>query len=407
MKEKIYLKKSSRAGKSPSSSSSFFQFRNLFKFGIILLFWIAFIPLLWHQKTKNADDKTSTAKVVKEIPKSTPAASNVDSVGAQRESAPPVSPITEKPIGEQPGGKEEAPATTGGTPGQPRDLSGVRPEDQYKPPIGPVPETPPQAPASAKPAPTVARTPAGESPSERLPVHSAETSQQKPKSGGTVLPGEKAKPSSGLASTEKPKAPGASEKPKAPGAAAAPDKPKSAASSGVVPPATTPKSITPKELQAKPGTTVSAASTQKPTSPAMPADKTKPPTVTGSTPPTVTASKPPAPGAPPTTTKAPPTTPPTPTGEKAKEPSSGAVNWVYIVRLGTFQNPSQAQDLQKKMQQKGYAVAVKSHQNLQKGKVYYVELQGMRDAAAAKAQLDKLQREEKVNPELLKVAEGR
>jgi cell division septation protein DedD len=83
------------------------------------------------------------------------------------------------------------------------------------------------------------------------------------------------------------------------------------------------------------------------------------------------------------------------------------INWVYIVRLGSFQNPAQAQELQKRLQQKGYAVAVKSGQSLQKGKVYHLDLKALRDAAAAKAQLDKLQKEEKVNPVLLKVAETR
>jgi len=89
MKQKIFLKKSSRLGKTASSSaSSLFSFRNVFKFVIIILFWVAFIPLLWHQKTKNAEDKPPNAKVVKEVPKSPAPAAPGESSSAAPETAP-------------------------------------------------------------------------------------------------------------------------------------------------------------------------------------------------------------------------------------------------------------------------------------------------------------------------------
>lgn len=109
-------------------------------------------------------------------------------------------------------------------------------------------------------------------------------------------------------------------------------------------------------------------------------------------------NKPPAPSVPAT---APPTTP-SPPADKPKEPLQEA-NWVYIVHLGSFQNPSQAQELQKRLQKKGYAAVVKSQLNLQKGKIYNVELTSVQDAAEARTKMNKLQAEEQLNPVLLKV----
>jgi hypothetical protein len=393
MKEKIFLKKNSRNGKSPSSPSSFFQIRNLLKFGIILLFWIAFIPLLWHQKTKNADDKSTNAKVVKEIPKSSVPASNVDSGAPPKETAPAPSPFSEKPIAPQSGDKAEAPAATGGSVIPPREPLAARSEDESKPPIGPVPDIRTGTPATATP--TGARGAAGEASVDRPAARTQQPSPDKSKPGGTTLSTDKSKPGGNAIPGEKHKTgeDAASVGKMKPGATGVPsDKPKPAATTGTGVSPTASKPATTKEQQPQSATTLTKETPQKPPTTAAPADRTKTPATT--------ASKPPGPGAPSTT----PNTPPAPAADKTKEPSGG-VNWVYILRLGTFQNSTQAQELQKKLQQKGYAVAVKSSQNLQKGKVYHVDLKGMRDAAQAKAQLDKLQKEEQVTPVLLKVAE--
>lgn len=393
MKEKIFLKKSSRNGKSPSSPSSFFQIRNLLKFGIILLFWIAFIPLLWHQKTKNADDKSTNAKVVKEIPKSSAPASNVDSGAAPKETAPIPSSLSEKPNAPQLGDKAATPAATGGSVMPPREPLAARSEDESKPPIGPVPEVRTGAPATATPA--GARGAAGEASVDRPAARTQQPPPDKSKPGGNTLSTDKAKPGGNAVPGEKHKtgedvASVGKMKPGATGVPTDQPKPGGTAGAGVSPTASKP--ATAKEQQPQSATAPTKQPAQKPPTTAAPADRTNTPTTT--------ASKPPAPGATSTT----PNTPPAPAADKTKEPSSG-VNWVYILRLGTFQDSLQAQELQKKLQQKGYAVAVKNSQNLQKGKVYHVDLKGMRDAAQAKAQLDKLQKEEKVTPILLKVSE--
>jgi hypothetical protein len=403
MKEKIFLKKSSRPGK--SLPTSFFQFRNLFKFGIILLFWIAFIPLLWHQKTKNADDKVAPAKVMKEMPKGHAPASNVEGGAQPGEAVPQVPPVTDKAAVPHPGEKAEVAKATGATSGQERGPQEVRREDAAKPPIGPVPEVRPMPAAGG--APTVTREPAGEAPVERPTTLSKELlpdktkpglstkPDEKPKPAGSAVPGEKPKPGPGLASVDKPK-PGAAtvpaEKPK-PGAGAG-----SGATTGTTAAPATAKVTSPKTQQPQAATAPTKPSTQTPPTTATSGDRPKTPATM--------ASKPPTPASPSVTPQAAPGTPPSAAADKAKEPPGG-INWVYIVRLGSFQNPTQAQELQKQLQQKGYAVAVKSHQNLQKGKVYHVDLKAVRDAAAAKAQMDKLQKEEKVNPVLLKVTETR
>ena len=92
--------------------------------------------------------------------------------------------------------------------------------------------------------------------------------------------------------------------------------------------------------------------------------------------------------------------------EKPAE-SGREINWSYIVRLGAFPDAANAQSLQRKLQEKGYPVVMKTSQNLQKGKSYVVELKPVREAEQAKAQMDKLQKEENLQPFLLKVSETR
>jgi len=112
---------------------------------------------------------------------------------------------------------------------------------------------------------------------------------------------------------------------------------------------------------------------------------------------------PPKPAAPGAAVAAPPA--PSPPAEEKPKESLQEASWVYIVHVGSFQNPSQAQDLQKKLQKKGYSAVVKSQLNLQKGKIYNVELKSLQDAAEARTKMSKLQAEEQLNPVLLKVME--
>jgi cell division septation protein DedD len=102
--------------------------------------------------------------------------------------------------------------------------------------------------------------------------------------------------------------------------------------------------------------------------------------------------------------------PPSPAGQTATpadkpKPGTGNLSWVYIIRLGAFQNAANAQELQKRLQQKGYPVVIKKYEHVQKGSLYLVDLKPMRDAQEARGQLDRLQKEENVTPLLLKVAE--
>ena len=92
--------------------------------------------------------------------------------------------------------------------------------------------------------------------------------------------------------------------------------------------------------------------------------------------------------------------------EKPAE-SGHEINWSYIVRLGAFPDAANAQSLQRKLQEKGYPVVMKTSTNLQKGKSYVVELKPVREAEQAKVQMDKLQKEENLKPFLLKVSETR
>jgi hypothetical protein len=412
MREKIFLKKGSRTNKSPSSPSSFFQFRNLFKFGIILLFWIAFIPLLWHQKNKSADDKSTPPKVVKEIPKTSVPAGNADGGAPARDTGSAASPVGDKPVAPQPAPqatpqptpKAETPPATGASPASSAGPMGGRYEDAGKPPIGPVPEVRPPAPAATTT--TVTREPVGQAAGKRPAVgDTVGSSPDKPGTGVTSVTREKTKPVERVPLAEKPKSAGTGapvDKPK-PGvtAGASVDKPKPGAATGASTASPAPKTASPKEQQPRATTPLTKLPAQPPPTATAPGDRSKPPATDRPKTATTTTPKP----APSAAVSGAQGTPPSPPADKPTE-SSAAINWLYILRLGSFNNPSQAQELQKKLQQKGYAVAVKKHQNLQKGQVYHVDLK-TRDGAEAKAQLDKLQREEKVNPVLLKVAETR
>ncbi len=380
MKQKIFLRKGSRLGKTPSSSaSSLFSFRNVFKFVVIILFWVAFIPLLWHQKTKNTEDKPTNAKVVKEVPKSP-----VPAAGGENSSPPPETPpvepaVTVPPVVPAPAGRAEPTKVVGSVPPQTKEPVEARPEDQAKPPIMPVPEAKSAAPSpGSKPvAQGATAAVSGHKPGEAVQGVAA----AKPATGtgaaaaGSIKPGEKI---------------AAGDKPKPAAGSSSTDKPKPAVVSGAGSGVSAAKPAPPGAEQPKKTTDQAKMTKQKAPVTIARADG-RPPSATA--PPKPTAASVPA--------TAPPITP-SPPADNPKE-SLQEANWVYIVHLGSFQNPSQAQELQKRLQKKGYSAVVKSQLNLQKGKVYNVELSSLQDAAEARTKMNKLQTEEQLNPVLLKV----
>jgi cell division septation protein DedD len=348
MKEKIYLKKSSQGAKGPSAPSSFLRFGTLLKFGIVLLVWIAIIPLLWHQKTKTADDKGAGGKnvVVKEIPK-----------------APPASPSAE----------QNSP---------PRDVLPDSPVVAAKPSPAPEPEkgeaTAPGVAPVSRPGEPLPTTTAATGPSEK-PVN---LEKREPAPAVTATPA--TKPVTAAMPADRPVA--ADQGPSAP-------KPKAAAADARLAPQSPPKpqGIRPEQTPKQ----QTQAKVQPPPAPGVSPDNRRPAAPTNT-------AKPTTPGVAGVPSAAPAGAPP----DKPKDAESG-INWVYVVRLGAFQNSASAQELQKKLQQKGYPVVVKSGHNLQKGKTFYVELKPMRDQAQAKGQAERLQKEENTSPMMIKMAETR
>jgi cell division septation protein DedD len=390
MKQKIFLKKGSRVGKTSSTSgSSLFSFRNVFKFVVIILFWAAFIPLLWHQKTKNAEDKATGAKVVKEVPKSPqpaasgesstpPAASPVQPAVTVPAAVPPPPAAKVDPAKAEPAKAEPAKVTASEPPPTNEPVAG-RAQDQAKPPLMPVPEAKPAAPSlgSTPVAQGVSGVVSAQKPGEVLQGVAA----AKPVTGTGSTPAGSIKPGDKIAA-------GAKSKPLA--GSGSPDKTKPVVGSGASPEVPTAKPTDPGAEQPKKATDQTRVTKQKAPVKIARAD--------GRPPAAAAAAKPAAPSAPATT----PPPAPSPPADKPKE-SLQEANWVYIVHLGSFQNPSQAQELQKRLQKKGYAAVVKSQLNLQKGKVYNVELTSVQDAAEARTKMNKLQAEEQLNPVLLKV----
>jgi cell division septation protein DedD len=381
MKQKIFLRKGSRLGKTPSSSaSSLFSFRNVFKFVVIILFWVAFIPLLWHQKTRNTEDKPTNTKVVKEVPKSP-----LPAAGGENSSSPPETPpvepaVTAPPVVPPPPADKMEPAkVVGSMPPQTNEPVVGRSEDQARPPIMPVPEAKPAAPSpGSKPvAQGVTAAVSGNKPGETVQGVAA----AKPSTGTGAAPAGSIKPGEKIATGDRPKPAAGS---------SSTDKPKPVVVSNAGSAVSTAKSVPPGAEQPKKTIDQAKMTKQKAPVTIARADGRAP-----------TAAAPTKPAAASVPALAPPTTPPPP-ADKPKE-SLQEANWVYIVHLGSFQNPSQAQELQKRLQKKGYAAVVKSQQNLQKGKVYNVELSSVQDAAEARTKMNKLQTEEQLNPVLLKV----
>jgi cell division septation protein DedD len=216
------------------------------------------------------------------------------------------------------------------------------------------------------------------------PVTAAPASQGKP-----VISGEPARPVAGTAPVGKPAAVAA------PGAAPAGTAGEQAATAvqtggaGSVPagqPAPKPEPV--KAAGKPPG---ASPETGRPVKPATPADKVSQQAAVKTAP---------TPAAGPSAAQ--------PAARSDKPAEAGRdINWHYIVRLGAFPDAANAQSLQRKLQEKGYPVVLKTSQNLQKGKSYVVELKPVREADQAKAQMDKLQKEENLKPFLLKVSETR
>jgi hypothetical protein len=223
------------------------------------------------------------------------------------------------------------------------------------------------------------------------PVTAAPASQEKP-----VISGEPAKPVGGTAPVEKPATVAV------PGAAPAGTAGEQAATAvrtggaGSVPagqPAPQPEPV--KQAGKPPGASPEMG---RPVKPATPADKISQQAAVKTTPAPAAATSKNIPAAGPSGAQ--------PAARSDKPAEAGRdINWHYIVRLGAFPDAANAQSLQRKLQEKGYPVVLKTSQNLQKGKSYVVELKPVREADQAKAQMDKLQKEENLKPFLLKVSE--
>ena len=93
MKEKIFLKKTPKALKGPSSPSpsASSKVRTIFKFAIIALVWIAIIPILWHHRNKGPEQKGPGSKNIllkEEIPRSAPSSELAETKPQKTETLP-------------------------------------------------------------------------------------------------------------------------------------------------------------------------------------------------------------------------------------------------------------------------------------------------------------------------------
>jgi|GEM_PF-3930373 len=350
MKEKIFLKKTPKALKGPSSPSpsASSKVRTIFKFAIIALVWIAIIPILWHHRNKGPEQKGPGSKNIllkEEIPRSAPSSELAETAPQGTETLPAA-----LPAGAKTGLPQDSPMKQG------LPTSGV--------------ESPAGKPVAATPAP------------QEKPAISGEPG----KPGGVPTPA--AKPGAGAV-------PGPGTAGIAKEQAATTPSPGGPASAPAGQPA--PKAEAMKQ-EGKPSAV--SPETSRPAKPATPADKVSQQAALKTVPPTTAATSKNIPATSPSAAQ--------PAARPEKPAESGReINWSYIVRLGAFPDAANAQGLQRKLQEKGYPVVMKTSQNLQKGKSYVVELKPVREAEQAKAQMDKLQKEENLQPFLLKVSETR
>lgn len=100
-----------------------------------------------------------------------------------------------------------------------------------------------------------------------------------------------------------------------------------------------------------------------------------------------------------------------PAGTDGASPSEGAKPAIagplmYSVQVGSFKEKSNAEEMQRNLQNKGYTVQVKSRRDPKLGQLYVVQLAPVPNLSKASTLVEQIRREDKVKPFIVKVNAG-
>ena len=79
---------------------------------------------------------------------------------------------------------------------------------------------------------------------------------------------------------------------------------------------------------------------------------------------------------------------------------------MFAVQLGSFKDRQNAEEMQQKLQKKGYPVILKPYNHPKLGAMYVVQLEAVQDESKASTQMVQIRNEEKVKPFIVRVPPG-
>jgi type IV pilus assembly protein PilF len=96
---------------------------------------------------------------------------------------------------------------------------------------------------------------------------------------------------------------------------------------------------------------------------------------------------------------------PAPAAQPREESASPAnVQWAYVIQVASFLEKENAEAMNKRLQEKGYEVAIRPVTHQSTGTVYVVQLKAIPDKAEASKTLKQIETEEQVKPLLIKTS---
>lgn len=92
-----------------------------------------------------------------------------------------------------------------------------------------------------------------------------------------------------------------------------------------------------------------------------------------------------------------------PAASEPSKPGEGAGKTVYAVQVGSFKDRSNAEEMRKSLEQKGYKVKIKPRKDPKLGQLYVVQLAPVDNVSKASTLVEQVRREDKVEPFVVKV----
>lgn len=92
-----------------------------------------------------------------------------------------------------------------------------------------------------------------------------------------------------------------------------------------------------------------------------------------------------------------------PAASESSKPGEGSGKTAYAVQVGSFKDRSNAEEMRKSLEQKGYKVQIKPRKDPKLGQLYVVQLAPVDNVSKASTLVEQVRREDKVQPFVVKV----